>query len=84
MQTKLTLRLNKKIIRQAKSYAREEGKSISKIVSDFFSMLHETLNKPSIEPRIKLTPIVKSLKGALHKSGIGIRDYKRHLEEKYL
>ena len=37
MQTKLTLRLEDQLIEQAKSYAAHAGKSVSQIVSDYFT-----------------------------------------------
>jgi len=80
MQTKLTLRLEDQLIEQAKSYAAEAGKSVSQIVSDYFKILttHKiTANSPS-------TPITQSLRGLLRESTLDEKDYKKHLEEKYL
>ncbi len=80
MQTKLTLRLEKNLVDLAKNYAANHGKSVSKMVSDYFILLKESQNKPSEE----ITPIAKSLKGALGKTEISENDYLKHLEEKYL
>ena len=80
MQTKLTLRLDDKLIRHAKSYAQGTGKSVSQLVADYFASLRE---EPYESDEV-LTPIVKSLKGALRGSTIDIDNYRRHLEEKYL
>ena len=79
MQTKLTLRLEEDLINQAKEYAAIEGKSISKIVADYFSLLVQQ-NK---EPDSKLPPITKSLIGILSPP-IDESDYQDYLEEKYL
>ncbi|MBF0289313.1 MAG: antitoxin [SAR324 cluster bacterium] len=80
MQTKLTLRLEKDLVDQAKVYASKQGKSVSRMVADYFLLLHEKPNGESEE----LTPIVKSLKGALRGVEINELDYKKHLEDKYL
>ena len=80
MQTKLTLRLEDQLIEQAKSYAAQAGKSVSQIVSDYFKLLtsHKTrANSPS-------TPITQSLRGLLRESKLDEKDYRKHLEEKYL
>lgn len=79
MQTKLTLRLDDHLIESAKKYSAETGKSVSKIVSDFFVIIkNEKLNK-SYQP----TPTVQSLKGVLKGSDFTENDYKKYLEEKY-
>ncbi|MCP4287520.1 MAG: antitoxin [Gammaproteobacteria bacterium] len=78
MQTKLTLRLEDSLIHQAKTYAKQHGKSLSQVVSDYFQIL--TRRAEGVE-----TPsITQSLIGVLESSHIEVDDYKRHLEEKYL
>ncbi len=79
MQTKLTLRLEEKLIDQAKKYAAGEGKSISKIVADYFSLLVQQNQSTDSE----LPPITRSLVGILS-SPIEESDYRQYLEEKYL
>jgi len=80
VQTKLTLRLDEKLIRWAKAYAKRSGKSVSQMVADYFFLL----GPHSKNQNTHLTPIVKSLKGVLKDSDVYRDDYKRHLEEKYL
>ncbi len=78
MQTKLTLRLEDALIQQAKSYAKQHGKSLSQVVTDYFKILtKKTEGKET-------PPITQSLIGIMESSNIDIDDYKRHLEEKYL
>ncbi len=36
MQTKLTLRMDEELIRKAKRFSRKTGRSLSRIVADFF------------------------------------------------
>ena len=79
MQTKLTLRIDEELIERAKSHARQSGKSVSQLVSDYLQLLPQpqTRSRP-------LTPLVGSLRGVLAGSGLDEEDYRRHLEEKYL
>jgi len=80
MNTKLTLRLDDHLIESAKEYSARTGKSVSKIVSDFFVIIkNEKLNK-----RCSITPTVQSLKGILKQSKFSEKDYKDYLEDKYL
>ena len=75
--TKLTLRMDRELVRRAKAYARKSGKSVSAIVADFFELLDD---RESRHPR--LTPAVRSLLGVLGtKRDEG--DYRRHLERKH-
>jgi hypothetical protein len=77
--TKLTLRMDDELIREAKAYAERSGKTLSKLVADYFAVL--TSNAQLTEPFI--TPRVHALRGALKGCGVGEEDYKRHLLEKY-
>lgn len=56
MQTKLTLRMDKKVIEKAKRISHKRGKSISQIASDFFQKEDE--KEKAIGE--KYTPIVKN------------------------
>lgn len=79
-QVKLTLRLEKKLISQAKEQAKKSGRSLSRIVAEYFELLGEKTH----ENKIKLLPITYSLKGALRGKKISKEDYYKHLEDKYL
>lgn len=78
MQTKLTLRLENSLIEQAKGYAKEHNKSLSQVVADYFKILIQPTEKTII------SPVTKSLIGILNSSDIDQKEYKKHLEEKYL
>ena len=80
MNTKLTLRLEGELIKSAKKHANSIGKSVSQMVADYFYLL----DKKSFKNPLKLTPIVKSLKGSLKHTDINEDDYKSYLEDKYL
>ena len=81
METKLTLRLKKKIIDQAKKYANDHDTSLSKLIENYLSAI--TNESRSIE---KISPFVQSLSGVIklseneeHKG-----KYHEHIIEKYL
>lgn len=79
MKDKLTLRLERDLILKAKKQARENGTSVSKMVSDYFKAIQE---KNSEHLTQKLPPKTASLSGILKKK-LDEDDYKRHLEDKY-
>jgi len=79
MQTKLTLRIDEKLIERAKSHAQRTGKSVSKMVEDYFELLPKR-EEAGVRP---LTPVVSSLLGILKGAPVDEEDYRKHLEEKY-
>lgn len=78
MQTKLTLRLESELIEQAKVHAKQQGKSLSQVVADYFLIFTEK------SKRTKIAPITESLIGVIKNNNLDESDYKKHLEEKYL
>ncbi len=80
MNTKLTLRLDDHLIKAAKEYSAKTGKSVSKIVSDFFVII----KNEKLDGNRSVTPTVQSLKGILKNAKFSEKDYKDYLEEKYL
>jgi hypothetical protein len=79
MQTKLTLRLDEKLIRRAKNYAHRNGKSVSELVAELFLRL-DASDSPS---QRELTPVVRRLAGSLAGSSVNTADYRKHLEDKF-
>lgn len=79
MQTKLTLRLEDKLIRRAKLYAQRSGKSLSEVVADLFSRLHT----PEQQEAAELSPLVRSLAGALAGHKLSRDDYRKYLRDKH-
>jgi len=77
--TKLTLRLDDQLIRNAKRYSSRCGKSVSRLVADYFALIDAGGDIPGTE----ITPRVRSLIGALKGATVTEADYRRHLEEKY-
>lgn len=80
METKLTLRLNKRTIDKAKNYAQIHNISISKIVESYL----ESITKHNT-PERDISPLVESLAGVikLDKSYDFKKDYAIYLSEKY-
>ena len=78
MRTKLTLRLEQELIERAKKIARRRGKSISRMVADYF----RTLESVETDDR-ELAPLTRSLRGILREAPVDEEDYRRHLEEKH-
>jgi hypothetical protein len=79
MNTKLTLRLDGALIRNAKVYARREGKSLSQIVAGYFGALSR-----QSEPRsTRLGPVTSQLRGVLKGKRVEESDYRKHLEKKH-
>jgi hypothetical protein len=77
MNTKLTLRMDDALIERAKLYSDRSGRSLSRLVSEFFS----AIDAPPVPNDI--TPRVRSLVGALGNVPLDEADYRRHLEEKH-
>ncbi|MBZ0181025.1 MAG: DUF6364 family protein [Melioribacteraceae bacterium] len=81
MNTKLTLKLNKRAIERAKRYAKKNKTSLSGMVENYFNMIANKEEKNNID----ISPNVLELSGILELSKeINIKEeYGKHLEEKY-
>ncbi|WP_339815157.1 DUF6364 family protein [uncultured Imperialibacter sp.] len=80
MKTKLTLNLDKEVIKQAKLYARSHKISLSKLIESYLLSLTDRSSKAG-----EITPLVRSLSGVIKIDGDF--DYKEgytdYLLEKY-
>jgi len=79
MQTKLTLRVDSRLINRAKTHARETGKSVSQLVADYFAIL----DTPITSEIDNLPPITRELYGALAHAPVDEADYRGYIEKKY-
>jgi len=81
VETKLTLRLKKNVIDQAKRYANDHETSLSKLIENYLSAI--TTDSRSI---VKISPLVQSLSGVikLSENEEAKSQYHEHLSEKYL
>ena len=80
METKLTLRLSKRVIDQAKKYALVHNISVSKMVESYLEVITESKNYS-----IEISPFVESLSGIIQLPGnYDLRkDYSSYLTKKY-
>jgi hypothetical protein len=80
METKLTLRLDKKVIISAKDYAQHHKISLSKMVESYLDSMTKQKSKD-----IEITPLVESLSGVvkLPKDFDYKKEYADYLSEKY-
>lgn len=80
MHTKLTLRLEADLVHQAKLFAKRAGKSVSRVVADYFTVLERP---PRRDKAVSWPPLVRSLKGSLRQARADEKAYRRYLEHKY-
>jgi len=80
METKLTIRLKKRIIERAKDYALVHKISLSKLVENYLESVTEHKND-----EIEITPLVKSLSGVVNlEDHCDLKsDYANYLSGKY-
>ena len=78
MNTKLTLQMDDSLVQRARLQAKERGKSVSQLFSEYISALGTT------EQKGKLPPITESLLGIVDGKDVSIEDYRQHLREKHL
>lgn len=78
--SKLTLRLDFELIEKAKRYAKQRGKSLSRLVADYFAGLVAKQPQREID---ETPPITAALWGLLEGTGVDEQDYYDYLEEKH-
>lgn len=78
MNTKLTLNVDKTIIEQAKTYAKQHRLSLSKLIENY-------LNSLTREPDLRrVSPLVESLTGVIpNEVSEDKKDYSDYLSKKY-
>ncbi|WP_154854399.1 DUF6364 family protein [Cyclobacterium xiamenense] len=62
MHTKLTLSIEKVIIKTAKDYAKEKGQSLSDLVENYFKLI--AISRKKIQPN-QLSPRIQRLRGII-------------------
>mgnify|MGYP003634361366 CR=1 FL=1 len=83
MNTKLTLSLDKSIIDEAKLYAKEQHTSLSKLISNYLTVL---IKKDEVKTdELEISPLVKSLVGVISlDDDVDIKkEYQEYLINKY-
>ena len=81
MDTKLTLKLKKTVIEQAKKYALDHETSLSRIIENYLAAITAESNEND-----EISPLVKSISGVIHvsKDFNHKENFHKHLNEKYL
>ncbi len=81
MDTKLTLKLNKKVIEKAKIYAKKNNKSLSELIENYFRTITDDENKNDIE----ISPNVMEISGIIKlPENFKVKEmYGKYIEEKY-
>lgn len=79
MSAKLTLLIDEAVVADAKAYARESGKSLSKIIEGYLRGLRKKQSKNTEED---LPPLLKRLHGCIETNDT--RDYKEIIQEEVL
>jgi hypothetical protein len=85
MNTKLTLSLEKKVIEDAKMYAKGTGRSLSEMVENYFKSLVAKSNKDNSENEDEIDPSLKKLIGIIElPTDFDIKQARdEHYKEKY-
>ena len=78
MQTKLTLRMDDRLIADAKRHAARAGKSLSQFVAEYFLVCLSGMRNST-----DATPRVSRLRGCLKDAGVAETDYLNYLDDKY-
>ena len=78
MNTKLTLNLNKEIIEEAKTYARSQSVSLSKLIENY---LHSLTRESKKEATV--SPLVESLTGIISSDLNEREEYRDYIDQKY-
>jgi hypothetical protein len=76
MNTKLTVRVPRKLLENAKHYASTHNTTLTELISAYLQRI------PTESELLDSAPVVRRLTGLLS-ADVSVDDYKKHLEEKY-
>lgn len=76
MDTKMTVRVPKHLLENAKRYARENNTTLTELIEAYLNQI------PLGGSGLDKAPIVRRLTGSLSQN-VTVDDYKKHLEAKY-
>ena len=78
MNTKLTLNLDQEIIHEAKTYAKSQSVSLSKLIENYLNSLTRASKKNTT-----VSPLVESLTGIIPSDYDEKKDYRNYIDQKY-
>jgi len=86
MGDRITLRVDERLIERARRYARRHGKSVSRLVAEYFEQLDDEHNGAQFarEENQQLPPLTRSLRGLARGSKVAEEEYGVYLTNKYL
>lgn len=76
MDTKMTVRVPRRLLENAKRYATQHNTTLTQLISAYLDRI------PTESELMDSAPNVRQLSGVLSQN-ITLEDYKKHLEEKY-
>jgi hypothetical protein len=76
METKLTVRVSRRILENAKRYAKENNTTLTELISTYLQQI------PEAASGLEDAPIVRRLTGSISPD-VSVDDYKKHMDEKY-
>lgn len=76
MDTKLTVRVPQKLIKNAKRYANAHHTTLTELISTYLRQI------PAEDEALDKAPVVRQLTGLLSPE-VSLEDYKKHIDEKY-
>jgi hypothetical protein len=76
METKLTVRVSRRLLENAKRYARQNNTTLTELISAYLEQI------PTAGSGLEDAPIVRRLSGSVPQD-VSIDEYKEHLDEKY-
>jgi cobalamin biosynthesis Mg chelatase CobN len=81
MNNKLTLTIEEEVIKKAKEYSKQKGRSLSELIENYLQLITSSDNQTSIE----LTPKIKKLKGSIKlEKDFNLKEgYTKHLSNKH-
>jgi hypothetical protein len=85
MNTKLTLKLNKRVIERAKVYAASHKRSLSRIIESYLQSLTIQEDSENDKGSMEISPFVKSISSGVHiPADLDYKtDYSNYLTGKY-
>jgi hypothetical protein len=76
METKLTVRVSRRLLDNAKRYARQNNTTLTELIAVYLQQI------PAVGSGLEDAPIVRRLSGSIAPD-VSVEDYKKHLDEKY-
>jgi hypothetical protein len=77
MKTKLTLTIEQRVVKNAKKYARKQGRSLSDLVENYLKAITDQEEQETVD----VSPLVRSMQGGFRVPDDFDYDYKKGLKD---